>query len=123
MLDAGDRLGRHIDGADRHVLQGARRILERRGVFHVTERGVGLRRASNGQVAAYRPSDTSGQAAQEARRPASRNGLDAPCDEGDRQRARSIPIPRQSLQATQTSGSSAAAHPQEPQRPYQRRAL
>ena len=44
-------VGRRLDGADRHVLVGARRILENRGTIFVVERGVGLVRANNGQVA------------------------------------------------------------------------
>lgn len=44
--------GRDISGRDRHVLTGARRQLERqRGIVFATERGTGVVRASNGQVA------------------------------------------------------------------------
>jgi hypothetical protein len=45
-------LGRKINGRDRYVLESARRRLERRrGVVFVVERGVGVVRATNKQVA------------------------------------------------------------------------
>jgi predicted transcriptional regulator len=43
--------GREITGRDRYVLVSARRILENRGVIFAVQRGVGLTRANNGQVA------------------------------------------------------------------------
>ena len=45
-------LQREINGRDRHVLTSARRMLERKGVIFAVQRGIGLVRASNGQVAA-----------------------------------------------------------------------
>lgn len=46
------RIGRQIDGTDRHVLYGALRVLQREyGVVFVAERGVGIKRATNGQIA------------------------------------------------------------------------
>jgi|SRR5215468_9896409 len=44
-------LGRKVDGKDRYILQSARRRLERRGVVFVAEHGVGVVRATNGQIA------------------------------------------------------------------------
>jgi hypothetical protein len=44
-------VGRKVNGNARHVLVGARRILERSGIFFAVERNVGLVRATNGQVA------------------------------------------------------------------------
>ena len=45
-------LNRQINGRDRYVLVSARRQLERdRGIIFVTERGIGIVRANNGQVA------------------------------------------------------------------------
>jgi hypothetical protein len=45
-------VGRHLDGRDRYVLTSARRILEsQHNTIFTTERGVGIVRASNGQVA------------------------------------------------------------------------
>ena len=46
-----DHLDRDVTGADRHVLTSARRHLEKKGQFFVVERGIGLVRADNGQVA------------------------------------------------------------------------
>jgi hypothetical protein len=43
--------GRKIAGRDRHVLTSARRVLEKTGIFFAVERGVGVVRATNGQVA------------------------------------------------------------------------
>jgi len=46
------RIGRIINGADRHVLYGALRILQRdHGIVFVAERNVGIKRATNGQMA------------------------------------------------------------------------
>lgn len=46
------RVGRNLNGAERYVLTSARRVLERdSGKVFVTERGIGIRRATNGQVA------------------------------------------------------------------------
>jgi hypothetical protein len=45
------KIGREVDGRDRYVLTSARRVLEKHGIFFAVERGVGLTRASNGQVA------------------------------------------------------------------------
>jgi hypothetical protein len=49
-----EHVGRRVNGPhDRHVLDSARRMLEReRGIVFVVERGVGLVKASNGQRAA-----------------------------------------------------------------------
>src|SRR5262245_38104710 len=44
-------LGRKIDGRDRYVLASARRRLERNGILFVVERGIGLVRANNRQIA------------------------------------------------------------------------
>lgn len=43
--------GRDIGGKDRHILQSARRQLERENIVFVVETGVGIRRASDQQVA------------------------------------------------------------------------
>lgn len=43
--------GRDIAGSDRHILQSARRILEREGIVFVVETGRGVIRASDQQVA------------------------------------------------------------------------
>jgi len=43
--------GRKVDGRDRYVLTSARKMLERSGIFFAVDRGVGLVRATNGQVA------------------------------------------------------------------------
>jgi hypothetical protein len=45
------RTGRNINGADRYVLYGALRHLQRDEIVFVVERGVGITRATNGQVA------------------------------------------------------------------------
>lgn len=46
------RIGRQVDGADRHVLYSALRRLQRDSeVVFVVERGTGIKRASNGQIA------------------------------------------------------------------------
>jgi hypothetical protein len=44
-------IGRTINGRDRYVLDSARRVLERQGKIFVAERGIGVRRATNGQIA------------------------------------------------------------------------
>ena len=44
-------LGRDVQRRDRHVLENARRKLEREGVVFVVETGVGLVRATDAQVA------------------------------------------------------------------------
>jgi hypothetical protein len=46
-----DLTRRQINGRDRYVLASACRILERRGIIFVPERGIGVVRATNGQVA------------------------------------------------------------------------
>jgi hypothetical protein len=45
------RTGRNINGTDRYVLYGALRHLQRDEIVFVVERGVGITRATNGQVA------------------------------------------------------------------------
>ena len=46
------RIGRQINGTDRHVLYGALRILQRdHGIVFVAERNIGIKRATNGQMA------------------------------------------------------------------------
>jgi hypothetical protein len=45
------RIGRQLNGADRHVLYGALRQLRREEIIFVAERNIGVRRATNGQVA------------------------------------------------------------------------
>jgi len=46
------RIGRTVNGTDRYVLYGALRHLQREhGFIFVAERGVGVKRATNGQVA------------------------------------------------------------------------
>lgn len=49
--ELGAMIGRQVQGRDRYVLESARRKLEKRGIFFVVERGVGLTRATNNQVA------------------------------------------------------------------------
>ena len=49
--EIGKHLGRNIKDRDRYVLASARKQLERRGILFITERGVGIKRATNGQVA------------------------------------------------------------------------
>jgi hypothetical protein len=44
-------IGRRVEREDRHVLQSARRILEREGIIFICERAHGVKRASNGEVA------------------------------------------------------------------------
>jgi hypothetical protein len=44
-------VSRDIQNRDRYVLTGARRILEREGIIFVVERGVGLIRADDAQIA------------------------------------------------------------------------
>jgi hypothetical protein len=46
-----DLTGRQINSRDRHVMESARRILEGKGVYFAVDRGVGLIRATNAQVA------------------------------------------------------------------------
>jgi hypothetical protein len=46
-----DLTGRQINSRDRHVMESARRILEAKGVYFAVDRGVGLTRATNAQVA------------------------------------------------------------------------
>ncbi|CCJ07098.1 Hypothetical protein BN69_1647 [Methylocystis sp. SC2] len=43
--------GREIEGKDRYILASARRILEREGIFFVTETGNGVKRADDAQLA------------------------------------------------------------------------
>jgi hypothetical protein len=51
-LEMNRRTGRIIDGRDRYVLYGALRYLQREhDIVFVAERGVGIVRASNGQIA------------------------------------------------------------------------
>jgi len=50
-------LGRKVNGRDRYILQSARRRLEQRGVVFVVERGVGIVRATNKQVAVLSTDD------------------------------------------------------------------
>lgn len=52
-VEISHHLGRKVNGRDRYVLESARRRLERdRGIVFVVERGRGLTRATNGQIAA-----------------------------------------------------------------------
>jgi hypothetical protein len=44
-------VGRQLSAKDRYVLESARRILENRGIIFVIERGIGVVRANNQQVA------------------------------------------------------------------------
>jgi hypothetical protein len=44
-------LGRDIAGRDRHIMESARRKLERIGIVFAVQTGVGLKRASHAQVA------------------------------------------------------------------------
>jgi hypothetical protein len=44
-------IGRRLDGRDRYVLASACRILENRGIFFIAERGVGVIRANNSEIA------------------------------------------------------------------------
>lgn len=46
-----------ITGKSRHILASARRILEREGILFVVETGVGLKRASDAQVATLATSE------------------------------------------------------------------
>lgn len=49
--DMNVHVGRKLNGRDRYVLHSAMRILERGRKMFVAERGVGVRRATNGQTA------------------------------------------------------------------------
>lgn len=61
-------VGRVVNGADRYVLESARRRLERRGIIFAVQRGVGLVRASNGQVAQLSTTQPIGKIARIRRR-------------------------------------------------------
>ena len=68
--------GRQINGRDRYVLQSARRHLEsKQGICFAVERGVGLVRATNGQVAKLSTSQPIEKIRRETRRAGKRQTI------------------------------------------------